>query len=199
MRREERILLWGSNLWLLGDGLLGPLFAVFAGEIGGDIFDITAAWAIFMIVTGILTIQVGKFGDKIGHEYLLFAGYALNTVFTFSFLLIETPAQLFMVQAGLGISLALANPTWYALYDKYSTPNKDGYIWGVASGHGNIATGIAAMAGGYIVTNYSFEVLFITMGIIQAITTILQAQLFFRKKTRVVAKRKRPRKIKKNG
>ncbi len=193
MRREEKILLWASNLWLLGDGLLGPLFAVFASGIGGDIFDITAAWAIFMIVTGVLTIQVGKLGDWIGHEYLLLLGYALNTVFTFSFLLIETPAQLFMVQAGLGVSLALANPTWYALYDKYSSSNRDGYIWGVASGHGNIATGMAAMAGGYIVTKYSFNVLFITMGIIQLFTTLLQAQLLIKPKVKAAIKRRRIR------
>ena len=191
MRKEEQILLWGSNLWLLGDGLLGPLFAVFAGEIGGSVFDITTAWAIFMIVTGVLTIQVGRLGDWIGHEYLLFLGYALNTVFTFSFLIIETPTQLFIVQAGLGVSLALANPTWYALYDKYSTPNKDGYIWGVASGYGNIATGVAAMAGGFIVNNYSFKVLFVIMGIIQLLTTALQAQMFFVKKKRITRRPKR--------
>lgn len=193
MRREEKILLWSSNLWLLGDGLLGPLFAIFAGGIGGDIFDITAAWAIFMIVTGVLTIQVGKLGDRIGHEYLLLLGYALNTVFTFSFLLIETPAHLFLVQAGLGVSLALANPTWYALYDKYSTSNKDGYIWGVANGHGNIATGVAAMAGGFIVTKFSFDTLFIIMGFIQLLTTLLQAQLVFTPKAKAAINRRKAR------
>jgi hypothetical protein len=46
MQRKERLLLWSSNLWSLGEGMLGPLFAVFAQGIGGNILDITWAWAI---------------------------------------------------------------------------------------------------------------------------------------------------------
>ena len=62
----------------------------------------------------------------------------------------------------------------------------------------DIATGIAAMAGGYIVTNYSFNVLFITMGIIQLFTTLLQAQLLFKPKVKAAIKRRRLRKSTKN-
>lgn len=42
---KEWILLWSSNLWALGEGMLGPLFAVFAQRIGGNILDITWAWS----------------------------------------------------------------------------------------------------------------------------------------------------------
>jgi MFS family permease len=162
---------------MFSDGLLGPLFAIFATEIGGDVLDITIAWAIFMIVTGVLTIYFGKLGDTVGHEKLLVLGYALNAVFTFAFLFIDTAFGLFIVQAGLGVSLALANPTWFALYDKYSENKKDGYLWGKAKGQGNIATGVAAIVGGYIVSATSFKVLFIIMGILQTIASIIQFRI----------------------
>lgn len=162
---------------MFGDGLLGPLFAIFTEEIGGSIFDITAAWAIFMIVTGVLTMIVGKWADRIGHEKLLITGYALNALFTFGYLLVDSTTMLFVIQAGLGVSLALANPTWAALYDKFSTENKDGAIWGAAYGHANIATGIAALVGGFIVTYFSFAVLFVVMGTLQVFATALQFKL----------------------
>ena len=48
-----RILLISSSLWYFGEGLFGPLFAVFAEKIGGDLLDITSAWALYLISTGI--------------------------------------------------------------------------------------------------------------------------------------------------
>lgn len=177
MKTEEKILLWASNLWMFGAGLLGPLFAVFAEEIGGNVLDITGAWAVYMIITGVLTIFVGKFGDRVGHHKLLLLGYILTTVFTFAYLLVETTVGLFIVQGGLGVALALSNPTWAALYDKYSDDTNDGYIWGTAMGHGNIATGIAALLGGVIVTYYSFNALFIVMGCIHIAATIVQFKM----------------------
>ena len=189
MNQKERILLWSSNLWMFSDGLLGPLFAVFTAEIGGSIFDITTAWAIFMIVTGVLTVVVGHLADRVGHERLLIVGYGLNAVFTFAYLWVETPFDLFVIQAGLGLSLALANPTWAALYDKFSTGKKDGALWGAAYGHANIATGVATMMGGYIVTRTSFEVLFIFMGILQVFATLLQLKMQRSRKARAKEQR----------
>lgn len=162
---------------MFGDGLLGPLFAVYTQNIGGSIFDITTAWAIFMIVTGVLTIIVGNWADHIGHERLLILGYALNALFTFAYLLVDTPFTLFIVQAGLGVSLALANPTWAALYDRYSNDKKDGSLYGAAYGHGNIATGVAALVGGLVVTKFSFQILFMLMGVLQIIATVLQIKI----------------------
>ena len=45
LTRSLKILLIGANIWYFGEGMMGPLFAVFAEKIGGDILDITWAWA----------------------------------------------------------------------------------------------------------------------------------------------------------
>ena len=118
--RKIKILLYGSNLWYLGEGMLGPLFAIFAERIGGNILDISWAWATYLIVTGLLSIIIGKISDtKISKEKLMIAGYLLNTIFTFSYLTVSEPIHLFFVQGGLGIAAALPSPTWSALYAKY--------------------------------------------------------------------------------
>ena len=106
---KQRLLLRSANLWSLGEGLLGPLFAVFAQRIGG-IFSIYWAWAIYLGLTGMLTIISGRASDRIwewcGRERLLVAGYALNALCTFGYVYVQKPVDLFLVQAGLGVAFA---------------------------------------------------------------------------------------------
>ena len=52
------------------------------------------------------------------------------------------------------------------------TKKHDGYIWGLAGGESQIITGCAIIIGGLIINFFSFKILFITMGTIQAIATI---------------------------
>lgn len=180
--KKERVLLWSSNLWALGEGLLGPLFAVFAQRIGGNILDITWAWAIYLGMTGVLTIVSGRVSDRIwewcGRERLLVAGYALNALCTFGYLLVDRPIHLFLVQGGLGVALALSNPTWSALYARYSPGEKEaGFAWGLVAGGQNLILAAAILLGGYIISNYSFNALFITMGTVQVIATVYLVQI----------------------
>lgn len=179
MNRYVKILLYGGNIWYFGEGMLGPLFAVFTERIGGDILDITWAWATYLIVAGVLYMVVGKLSDgKKNKEKLMVIGYTLNAIFTFGFLFVSSTTHLFIVQTGLGIAAALATPTWNALYAKHEDRKHDGYQWGLAGGEAQIFTGIAVVTGGLIVSYFSFKVLFVTMGIIQIIAAIYQAQIF---------------------
>jgi MFS family permease len=178
LSRAEKILLWSSNTWGLGMGMLGPLYAVFATEVGGDILEISWVYAVYLMVMGVGVIAVGKVGDRVGHEKLLVLGYALSAVATFGYLLVHSIMALLVVQVLIGIATALSEPTWYALYDKHSGDgDNDGYIWGLSSGLWYICRGIAMMAGGYIVAMYSFNVLFIAMGIVLTLATIYQARI----------------------
>jgi MFS family permease len=171
MKLQARLLLLSSYMWELGEGMLGPLFAVFTERVGGDILDITYAWAAFLIATGLCIIIVGRISDKVSKERLLVAGYALNAVFTFCYLFVSTPFQLLLVQAGLGIATALATPTWDALYEKYGDKKHPGFAWSLDTGVSDIVVGIAIIVGGIVLVTFSFTTLFIIMGCIQLVAT----------------------------
>ncbi len=178
LRKEIKILLFSSNIWYFGEGMLGPLFAVFAEKVGGNILDISWAWATYLIVTGFLLMIIGKISDKkISKERLLVVGYTLNAIFTFGYLFVSSPLHLIIVQAGLGVAVAFSRPTWEALYAKYSDQKKAGFIWGLAGGQGLLLTGFAMIIGGFIVNYLSFTVLFIIMGLIQLIGAFYQAKI----------------------
>src|SRR3989344_6843934 len=117
MNKNMKVLLIGGNIWYFCEGMFGPLFAVSADRIGGSVLDITWAWATYLMVSGILVIMIGALADKVNKAKIMVGGYALNAVFTFCYLLVQEPFQLFLVQAGLGLAAAMAIPTWSALYD----------------------------------------------------------------------------------
>lgn len=182
LTRTVKILLLSANIWYFGEGMMGPLFAIFAEKIGGDILDITWAWATYLVITGVIYIFVGKLlNGKSYKEKVLVFGYGLNALFTFSYLFVSNPLQLFAIQAGLGVAEAIGTPAWDALYAKNLHSGLDSYAWGLSAGQSQIVTGIAFAVGGLITHYISFEVLFTTMGFIQLLATLVTAQLLFKK------------------
>jgi MFS family permease len=188
LNKQLKILLYSSNIWYLGEGMFGPLFAVFTNRIGGNVLDITGVWAAYLIATGIFTVLVGKISDKlISKERLMTLGYALNAIFTFAYLFATSQSKLLFVQIGLGIASALATPTWNALYAEYENSGnrkKSGYIWALADGQAEIVTGIGVLLGGLIVNFFSFNSLFLIMGVVQTVATFYVAQILNRRLVR---------------
>ena len=176
--KQIRILLIGANLWYIGEGMFGPLFSVYAQRIGGDILDLTGAWSVYLFVTGVCMLVVGAGADRWRMpERLMVAGYALNALCTFAYLLVVAPWQLLLVQAGLGLASALATPTWNSLYSLYTPPARSGTVWGVAHGMQYLITGLAVLIGGAIIYWGSWTLLFVIMGMIQVIAAVYQAQI----------------------
>lgn len=177
--RAKRILLVGSALWYLGAGMVGPLFALYTQQVGGDLLEIVWAWAIYLFVLGGLMIVVGRRSDRGDKARIMLVGYALNAAFTFSYLLVSTPVHLFLVQAGLGLAAALATPTWDALYTEHQDRKKDGEEWGMADGMPHIVTGFAVLMSGLVIELLSFSALFAVMGTISAFAALYQARILW--------------------
>jgi MFS family permease len=183
LSRTLKILLLGANIWYFGEGMMGPLFAIFSEKVGGDILDITWAWSTYLVITGLFYILVGRLLNNKDYKIkVMVLGYTLNAFLTFGYLLVDSPIKLFIVQAGLGIAEALGTPAWDALYAKNLDSDLDSYAWGLSTGQSQIVTGIAFAIGGVITHFISFEALFITMGLIQIVAAIVTAQLIFIKK-----------------
>lgn len=178
MTRPTKLLLLASSLWFFSEGLLGPLFAVFSEQIGGDLLDITAAWAAYLIVSGLAYPIVGRLLNRSRWKFRMIAvGYALNTLFTFAYLLVTDTSQLLMVQIGLGLAEAISTPSWDAYFASQLSEKDDTFAWGIASGHTQFISGVAIAIGGLIAEFVSFQALFITMGCISFVATLVQLRL----------------------
>jgi len=178
LTKTTKILLIASSLWYFGEGLLGPLFAIFAEKIGGDLLDITWAWAFYLITTGVCYFIVGKIFNKSNYKnHVMIFGYVLNTILTFGYMFVHNSKQLFILQVGLGIAEALSAPIWDTLFATNMQDTDNTFHWSLASGHTHLVSGLAIAIGGLIANYISFNALFFTMGVIQLMATIVQSRL----------------------
>lgn len=157
----------------LSAGLLGPIYAVFVEEIGGNLVTAGSAAAIFSIVSGILIYILGKVEDKIKHqENILIFGRILTFVGLVGYIFVKSPIYLFGVEIILGIATALSSPAFDSLYSKNLQKGKFASQWGAWESMCAITTGIAAIIGGVIAYKFGFKVLFVIMSIIALFSLI---------------------------
>ena len=68
MKRILKLLLLADGWVSLALGMLGPIYALFVQDIGGDLLDASTAYFIFMITTGLAIFLISKWEDKAKHK-----------------------------------------------------------------------------------------------------------------------------------
>ena len=184
MRKQLKILLAADSLFVLAGGLLGPIYAIFVQNIGGDILTAGSSYAAFAFTSGILIYLIGKWEDHVKHlEKLLVASHALSCLGFIGYLLIQQPVHLFAVQIIFGIAGAVNKPAYDALYSKYLARTKAASQWGTWEGMVWISSAIGAVVGSYVAQVYGFRYLF-TIMLGASIVGLTVSSLLIKKKSR---------------
>lgn len=183
MQRELKILLSTSGLTILAAGLLGPIYAVFVQEIGGDLLTAGTAYSVFAIAAGVLIFFVSRWEDHVKHkEKLVVLGYFLASFGFAGYLFVRSPLELFFVQALLGISRAVGNPAYDGLYSKHLDKGKFASEWGIWESMNYVVLGIAAALGGLIASQFGFRALFCAMLGLSVVALAISLLLLAKKK-----------------
>ena len=163
MDKVKRILLLTDTFYLLAGGFLGPIYALYVQKIGGDILDASISFALFMGTSGVVVFLFSLWEDKKKHlEKFVVIGYFLGVVGYAMYLFVDSPAFLFVVQIVLGLSAALKDPSYDALFSE-SGKKHLALSWGEWEAMDYFALGAGALLGGYIVVAYGFETLLYIM------------------------------------
>ena len=182
MRKILKVLIATSVLFTMAGGMLGPIYAIFVKEIGGDILSAGEAYAVFALAAGLITLVISKWEDHIKHiEKLVVFGYLLSTIGFFAHLYVKTPYHLFLVQMLFGFSAAILNPAYDALYSKYLQKGKIASQWGLWEAENMIVTAIASVIGAYVAKVYGFKTLLVLMFVFSDIGLIASLGLLSRK------------------
>jgi len=144
--------------------MLGPIYALFVKDIGGDILDASFAGAVYALAAGLTTLISGKYFDKIKeNELIVVLGYV---IIGFGFLLLGTInsiLSLLIIQIIIGLGEAIYSPAFDAVYSKHLDGKKSGSQWGTWESMNYFTMSVGAVIGGLVVTVAGFKILFIIM------------------------------------
>jgi len=178
MNIKLKLLLSASVVGNFSAGLLGPIYALFVQEINGNIMVASISYAIYTLMFASLTTFMGKLEDKkFNKEEMVFIGYLILCIGNLLFLFIKGPLHLYLVQALMGIGVAIVTPAWEALYSLALDKGKESSEWSYWNSGAGLAVAFASLLGGIIVSYYGFKTLFVIMALFHLASTVIAFNL----------------------
>lgn len=178
MHKQLKLFLIGNSFFVLAVGMFGPIYAIFVQQIGGDILAAGAALAIFMIISGVGMLLMGKIQDRIKKDKPpIILGCALESLGFLGYFFVSNVTQLFLIQILLGISTVVRTPAYSSFYTKYLEKGKFASQWSAWDSAWYIVTGVAALIGAFLAKIFGFKVLFLIMFFLSLIGLIMATQL----------------------
>lgn len=164
LNKSLRILIMLNMVFTFVVGVFAPFYAIFVQRIGGDIAFAGVSWAVFTIISGILILFFVKWELRVREQELLLAlGYFIRGIVFISYAFMVSMSQLIMTQALWGIAVAIGVPAFDAIYSAHTS--RDGSIaeWGGLEGMSYLASGFAALIGGFAIKSFGFQPIFFAM------------------------------------
>ncbi|PLX22028.1 hypothetical protein C0584_00675 [Candidatus Parcubacteria bacterium] len=162
--KSLKVLFFYNGIFVLGAGLLGPLYAFFVESQVDGVLAVSYSWAAFLIASTIATIIVGRNGDGVKEkEFLLMGGMLLRAIAWISFIFVTNIYQLILVQVIIGIGEAIGTPAFNTIFAEHLDKNihmREYSTWTLIA---NLVSASGVLIGGYIVKYLGFHILFISM------------------------------------
>src|SRR3989344_8851073 len=110
-----------SDAWAtLALGMIGPIYAIFVEQIGGDILDASWAYFAFTLTSGIVMYLLSFWEDHIKHkEYLINLSYLLLSLGCLGYYFVYNQTTLLMVEVVFGLATAFLAPAYDTVYSHY--------------------------------------------------------------------------------
>jgi len=174
------LVLFSNLFWGLANGIYGPLYAIFVKNMGGGLIDIGIAYSILLILQGVLMIPFGELTDRYGRKRFAIVSGLLFAFGAFLYAFWATNVlSVFIIQIILGVGTAMSIPSWSTLmFDACGKKGKN-KKYGALMGGTYVCQGIASIAGAAIVAYTSFSALFVIMGFLVLVSTVLMFLIKF--------------------
>lgn len=180
IKKIQQYLLWASFIGTFAEQMITPLYGIFVKDIGGDILEAGAGFAIFSIITGLVIIGTSRVKWFNGHlKLIVLVGFTVAAFGDLGYYFVTGTIGLYIVQVIIGLSVGILNPAWEALYTTNGEEGEEHQAWSLWGGGANISCGLAAIVGSLVAHFVSFKAMFLLTGGINAVA-IFFAYLVYR-------------------
>ena len=179
INRIAKYFIIGDLIMWAGWGFVDPIFSIFVIKniAGATLISIGFLATIYWITKGILQIPVSLFLDRTDGEkddfYALIFGLMITGISAFSFMIVRTMPQVYLVQFIKAIGFALYIPAWSAIFSRHLDKKHMAFDWAVSSSSVSIGIGIAGFIGGSIASIAGFNFVFLVTGLMALVSAIL--------------------------
>jgi len=190
INRIVKYLILSDLAFYAGWGLISPIFAIFIVEkiVGGNVLVAGLSSAVYLILIALLRVPMGIFLDSKPGErddyWFLTVGLFIAALIPFGFIFSRFPWHIYLLQAIHAIGMAMSLSAWPAIFTRHIDKGKESTEWGLDATSVSLGAGISGAIGGWAVTKFGFNPVFIAVGIIGLIGAFLL--LFLRNEIRGV-------------
>ena len=174
-----KILILSDLVFYTGWGLISPIFGIFIVEkiVGGNAFVAGLSSAVYLILMSLLRIPFGMFLDSRPSEkddyWFLTVGLFFAALIPFGFILAKFPWHIYLLQGVYAIAMAITLSAWPAIFTRHIDKGKESTEWGLDATSVCLGMGISGAIGGWAVTQFGFNPVFVAVGIVGLIGAFL--------------------------
>lgn len=166
-----RLLLIMDSYYLLAGAMLGPIYALFVDEIGGDLLDASFTFFIYNMASGFTSLFFSKYADTSKHpEKIVAMGRLLVGLGYIAYIFVANTTQLFLVQILIGVGVASAAPAYDGIFTVAADKHKESREWGAWESMYYFTSAFGAVIGGFVVTIFGFDIMFLIMALLMMVT-----------------------------
>ena len=162
-----------------GWGLLAPIMSVFVVEhiAGASLFNAGAAASLYWAARCVVQLPIADFLDKRKGEkddfYILVIGLLLASLAAFSFSLVTTVRELYIVEVIQGIAFGLYAPAWSGIFSRHLDKDKVAFDWSMDGVGLGVASMIAGLTGGYLADTFGFNIVFYLASLFSILSAVI--------------------------
>ena len=172
-----KILFICNSLFVLGGNLLGPLYGIYAKQLGGTVLTVSISWACLVGASTVTYFILTKFYRNIHKpSHLLIAGYGIRALSWAMLIFITDISQLFIIQTLIGFGEALGTLGFDVVFAEHLDKNKHVFDYAQWKLIENIVVLASTLTGGFVVKYLGFQFLFAAMSLLA--TTAVVVYLF---------------------
>jgi len=131
----------------------------------------------YWITKSLFEIPLGYFLDKTPGEnddfWFMVAGTLITAIVPIGYLFSTTPLEIYVFQAIHAVGMAMALPSWLAIFTRHIDKGKEAFEWSLETTSIGTGAGLAGGIGGIMAAMFGFKIVFIFVSALTFVSALL--------------------------
>ncbi len=172
-KRVFIVLLFSVFAVILGVGIVAPLMALYAKDLGASGVGLGMIFSGFFIARIIFVPLLGRISDRKGRKVCIACGLLVYALLSLCYLQVQNVSQLIMVRLLNGIASAMVLPISMAYIGEISPKGREGFYMGSFNISLFLGFGLGPFIGGFLADHFGMASVFYALGILSTLALTL--------------------------